>query len=213
MPVAIEDRPTETVREEVIDQLIMNYSHGKLSYDAFERRLDIAMASKNNKEIADLAADLDLNVDKEYQETKQRDFYANVAPNDNENIEHLVNIFGGSDRSGIWTVPKELRSISIFGGSNIDFSEAIFSQLNTTIKVFCLFGGDNIYVPENVNVVSKAFCIFGGVSNKAPSIADRNAPTIIIEGFCIFGGLNIKLKRTIKEKFVAFADSLKNMFN
>lgn len=213
MPVVIEDRPIETVREEVIDQLIMNYSHGKLSYEAFERRLDTAMASQDHKEIAALADDLDLNVDKEYQENKQRDFYANVTPNDNENIEYLVNIFGGSDRSGIWTVPKELRSISIFGGSNIDFSESRFSQKVTTIKVFCLFGGDNIYVPEYVNVVSKAFCVFGGVNNKAPSIADRNAPTIIIEGFCIFGGLNIKLKRTIKEKFVAFADSMKNMFN
>ncbi|MDG1751696.1 MAG: DUF1707 domain-containing protein [Thalassotalea sp.] len=213
MPVVIEDRPIETVREEVIDQLIMNYSHGKLSYDAFERRLDTAMASQDHKEIASLAEDLDLNVDKDYQENKQRDFYANVAPSDNENVEYLVNIFGGSDRSGAWTVPKELRSVSIFGGSNIDFSESRFSQKITTIKVFCLFGGDNIYVPEYVNVVSKAFCIFGGVTNKAPSIADRNAPTIIIEGFCMFGGLDIKLKRTIKEKFVAFADSMKNMFN
>ena len=213
MPVVIEDRPIETVREEVIDQLIMNYSHGKLSYEAFERRLDTAMASQNHKEIAALAVDLDLDVDKDYQENKQRDFYANVSPSNDENIEYLVNIFGGSDRSGIWTVPKELRSISIFGGSNIDFSESKFSQQITTIKVFCLFGGDNIYVPEYVNVVSKAFCVFGGVNNKAPSIADRNAPTIIIEGFCIFGGLNIKLKRTIKEKFVAFADSMKNMFN
>lgn len=215
MPVVIEDRPTETVREEVIDQLIMNYSHGKLSYEAFERRLDIAMASKDNKEIAALAADLDLHVDKEYQETKQRDFYANVSPStsDEDSIDHLINIFGGSNRSGQWTVAKELRSVSIFGGSNIDFSEAKFSYKNTTIKVFCLFGGDEIYVPDYVNVVSKAFCIFGGVSNKAPSIADRNAPTITIEGFCMFGGLNIKLKRTIKEKFVAFADSMKNMFN
>jgi hypothetical protein len=213
MPVVIEDRPIETVREEVIDQLIMNYSHGKLSYDAFERRLDTAMASQDHKEIASLAEDLDLNVDKDYQENKQRDFYANVAPSDNENVEYLVNIFGGSDRSGAWTVPKELRSVSIFGGSNIDFSESRFSQKITTIKVFCLFGGDNIYVPEYVNVVSKAFCVFGGVTNKAPSIADRNAPTIIIEGFCMFGGLDIKLKRTIKEKFVAFADSMKNMFN
>lgn len=213
MAVVIEDRPTETVREEVIDQLIMNYSHGKLSYEAFERRLDKAMESQDNKEIADLAADLELHVDKNYQENKQRDFYANVEPSDTENIEYLVNIFGGSDRSGSWIVPKELRSVSIFGGSTIDFSESKFSHQLTTIKVFCLFGGDSIYVPEYVNVVSKAFSIFGGVSNKAPSIADRNAPTIIVEGFCIFGGLNIKLKRTIKEKFVAFADNMKNMFN
>jgi len=213
MAVVIEDRPIETVREEVIDQLIMNYSHGKLSYEAFERRLDTAMASQDNKEIFELSADLDLPVDNIYQENKHRNFYTNVSPSDNENIEYLINIFGGSDRSGNWAVPKELRSISIFGGSNIDFSESKFAHQLTTIKVFCLFGGDNIYVPEYVNIVSKVFCIFGGVDNKAPSIADRNAPTVVIKGFCIFGGLDIKLKRTIKEKFVAFADNMKNMFN
>ncbi len=213
MPVVIEDRPIESVREQVIDQLIMNYSHGKLSFEAFERRLDLAMASHDNKEIAALAEDLELNVDQEYVESKQKDFYANVAPSTTEDTDYLVSIFGGNNRSGFWTVAKELRAVSIFGGSDIDFSEAQFSHLHTRVKVFCLFGGDNIYIPENVNVVCKAFCIFGGVNNKAPSIADRNAPTIIIEGACIFGGLNIKLKRTIKEKFVAFADNMKKMFS
>lgn len=213
MPVVIEDRPLESVREEVIDQLIMNYSHGKLSFEAFERRLDTAMASDNNIEIAKLAEDLDLEVNKDYVDSKKRDFVPQFAPHDGEDVEHMVNIFGGSDRSGAWSVPKEIRSISIFGGSTIDFSEAIFSQRRTTMKVFCLFGGDDILIPDNINVVSKAFCIFGGVSNKAPSIAERNAPTIIIEGLVVFGGVDIKLKRTIKEKFVAFADSMKNMFH
>ena len=212
MAVVIEDRPTETVREEVIDQLIMNYSHGKLSYEAFERRLDEAMASQDNKEIAALAADLDLTVDKEFVENKKRDFSVNYACEKVDDIDYLVNIFGGSSRSGRWNVAKELRSVSIFGGSDIDFSEAQFSQPNVTVKVFCLFGGDNIYVPENINVVSKAFCIFGGVDNVAPSIANRHAPTLIIEGLVIFGGIDIKIKRTIKEKFVAFADNLKDMF-
>lgn len=103
--------------------------------------------------------------------------------------------------------------MSIFGGCTIDFSEAVFTHQKTKIRVFCLFGGEEIYVPEHVNVVSKAFGIFGGVSNKAPSIADRSAPTIIIEGVAIFGGIDIRLKKTIKEKFVAFADSMRNMFN
>lgn len=213
MPVKIEDRPTEAVRDEVIDQLVMNYSHGKLSFEAFERRLDIAMNSQNNVEISALAEDLDLEVDKDYVENKQRDFEPQFAPHDGDDIDYMVNIFGGSDRSGCWSVAKELRTISVFGGSNIDFSDAVFSQQRTTLKVFCLFGGENIYVPENVNVVSKAFCIFGGVSNKAPSFGHKNAPTIIIEGLVVFGGVDIKLKRTIKEKFVAFADSMKKMFN
>lgn len=212
MPVVIEDRPIEDVRNEVIDQLIMNYSHGKLSYEAFERRLDTAMASQDNKEIAALAEDLDLSVDQAYVDSKRRELDNQYTVDDAEDIEHLVNICGGSDRSGRWTVPKEIRSISIMGGSTIDFSEARFTQPKTTLKVLCFCGGDDIYVPENVNVVSKAFCIFGGLDNKAPSVADRNAPTIIVEGLIIFGGVDIKLKRTVKEKFVAFADSLKRMF-
>ncbi|GAA5140862.1 LiaF domain-containing protein [Thalassotalea piscium] len=213
MPVVIEDRPIENVREEVIDQLIMNYSHGKLSYEAFERRLDTAMASNSNVEIAALAEDLDLAVDPAYVESKRRELSTQYAVGDTKDVDYMVNIFGGSNRSGRWTVAKEIRSISIFGGSDIDFTDAQFGQKEITMKVLCLFGGDNIYVPENVNVVSKAFCIFGGVDNKAPCIADRNSPTIIIEGFAIFGGIDIKVKRTIKEKFVAFADNMKNMFN
>lgn len=213
MSVVIEDRPIESVREEVIDQLIMNYSHGKLSYEAFERRLDTAMASSNNVEIAALAEDLDLAVDPAYVENKRRDFATQYAVGSTEESDHIINIFGGSNRSGRWTVAKQIKSVSIFGGANIDFTDAQFSHPEVRIKVFCLFGGDTIYVPENINVVSKAFCIFGGVDNTAPCIADRNSPTIIIEGCAIFGGINIKVRRTIKEKFVAFADSMKGMFN
>ncbi|SFD50441.1 DUF1707 domain-containing protein [Pseudoalteromonas denitrificans] len=213
MAVVIEDRPTDAVREEVIDQLIMNYSHGKLSQEAFERRLDEAMASQNNKEILGLAADLDLKIDKVFEESKKRDFSVNYSAEKGKDIDYFVSIFGGCDRSGRWVVAKEIRSISIFGGSNIDFSEAEFTHSDVTIKTFCLFGGDNIYVPENVNVVSKVFCILGGVDNSAPSISDRHAPTLTLEGIAIFGGVDIKLKRTIKEKFVSFANNLKNMFS
>ena len=158
MSVKIEDRPTETVREEVIDQLVMNYSHGKLSYEAFERRLDQAMESNSNEVISALAEDLDLVVDKEYVEKKKQDFFFSCDNEETESVEHLVNIFGGSNRSGAWKVAKEIRSVSIFGGSSIDFSDVKFSKKEVKVKVFCLFGGDNIYVPEHVNVISKASC-------------------------------------------------------
>jgi hypothetical protein len=217
MAVVIEDRPTEAVRDEVIDQLIMNYSHGKLSYEAFERRLDKAMASQNNAEINALAEDLDLAVDKVFVENKKRDFApshsTDFTNDDVDESDYLVNIFGGSNRSGQWSTAREIYSISVFGGSNIDFSEANFCHPVTTMKVFCLFGGDDIFIPEDINVVSKVFCIFGGVDNTAPSITNRQAPTLVIEGFVIFGGIDIKIKRSVKEKFVAFADHLKNLFN
>ena len=48
MTVILEDRPIEQVREETIDQLIFNYSHGVISAEAFERRLDQAMNSNTH---------------------------------------------------------------------------------------------------------------------------------------------------------------------
>jgi hypothetical protein len=213
MPVILEDRPIKKVREEVIDQLIFNYSHGEISNEAFERRLDQAMASQVHQEIVDLVADLELKADAGYSEQKDTQFNVNYGADNAEERDTIVNIFGGANRCGRWTVPKEIRIFSIFGGSSIDFTDAIFHTPNVTIKILCVFGGEEIYVPENVNIVSKAFCILGGIDNSAPSIADRQAPTITLEGLVLFGGVDISIKRTIKEKFVAFANKFKTMID
>lgn len=214
MPVTLTDRPIEAVRDEVIDQLIFNYSHGVISADAFERRLDDAMKSQSHHEIVKLVEDLDLKVDANYDSQKDRQFNVNYAsPNEVDDTEKVISIMGGSDRKGRWAVPKNIKVYSIMGGSDIDFTDAVFQTPNVTVEVFCLFGGNNFYVPEDVNVISRVFCIAGGLDNKAPSIANRQAPTITIEGIVMFGGIDIKVKRTIKEKFVAFANELKTMFN
>ncbi|RHW75087.1 DUF1707 domain-containing protein [Colwellia sp. RSH04] len=213
MSVILEDRPVETVRSEVIDQLIMNYSHGELSYQAFERRLDQAMEFQCNKELKELTQDLPLAVDKAFVESKKQDMTPNFRQEETEDVDYMINIFSGSTRSGAFKLPKELRYFSIFSGTEIDLTHAQFCQDIVRIKIFSLFSGDNIYVPENVNVISKAFCIFGSIDNEVATNANTNAPTIIIEGLSIFSGVDIEIKRSMKEKFVEFADSLKKMFS
>ena len=71
------------------------------------------------------------------------------------------------------------------------------------------------HIPENVNVVSKAFCIFGGIDYQTATQVNPHivTPTITIEGICIFSGIDIKVKRTIKERLVEMADSLKKLFS
>lgn len=215
MTVKLEDRPIETVRSEVIDQLIMNYSHGELSYEAFERRLDQAMELKCHKALIELSEDLPLTVDKAFVESKKEGLAPNIVQGDTEDVEYMVNVFSGNKRGGIWTVPKEIRSFSVFSGSDIDLTDAKFTQNELRIKVFCLFSGNNIYIPENVNVVSKAFCIFGGIDYQTATQVNPNniTPTIIVEGVCIFSGIDIKVRRSIKERFVEMADSFKKMFS
>ena len=215
MSVILEDRPTETVRSEVIDQLIMNYSHGELSYDAFERRLDQAMELHGNKALVALTVDLPLAVDKAFVESKKQDLAPNFVQGEAEEVEYMINIFSGSNRGGAWKVPKEIRVFSLFSGCDIDLTHAQFSQGELRIKIFSLFSGNDIYVPENVNVVSKAFCIFAGVDNDTNTQVNLNiaTPTIIIEGIAIFSGIDIEMKRSMKEKLVDMADSLKRMFS
>jgi len=213
MSVNIEDRPLEVVREEVVDQLIMNYSHGELSYTAFERRLDQAMECQSTVELKKLTEDLKLTIDKSYVDSKKQEMGINFTVGETEESDSIVNIFSGSERSGAWKVAKKIYSLSVFSGSDIDFTEAQFTHPVVNVKIFSLFSGNNIYVPENINIVTKAFCIFGAIDNKAPSNADRHAPTIIIEGFALFSGIDIKVRRTLKEHFVNFADNLKKMFS
>lgn len=213
MPVKLEDRPIEQVKEEVIDVLVHNYSHGIISSEAFERRLDTVIETSKHQEMVDQISDLQPVPDDTLRKQKEEQFAVNYSNTQAFPSETMVNVLGDSDRSGIWTVPKELKVFTILGGSTIDFTNARFSGPNVTIKMFSLLGSDKIFVPENINIVSKAFCILGCVKNKAPSIASSQAPTVTIEGVVILADLSIKIKTTVKESFVAFANQMKAMIN
>ncbi|MEL0646510.1 LiaF domain-containing protein [Pseudoalteromonas agarivorans] len=210
MSVKIEDRPIEHVREQVIDQLIYNYSHGVISVEAFERRLDEAMDASSNEALMDLVEDLTLNTDNQYKAHKHTQFSPNYSAQQNSDDDFtLRSILGSNERSGQWVVPKNIYLHNYMGSVVLDFTDAIFTHQNVTIHVNCIFGSDEIYVPEHINVVSKMFCTLSSFENKSVSLNKRQGPTIHIEGKAILGSVEVKVKRTIKEKFISFANELK----
>jgi hypothetical protein len=216
MPVVPQDRPINVLREETIDQLIVNYGHGELSLAAFERRLDEALDTQSHDRLLELTKDLDLRVDKQYAEQKRAELGIRVDSGDGREdageVEHIINIFGGSNRGGQWDVPSRIRLLCLFGGADLDFSEARFTSQTTRITMLCVFGRVDVRVREGVRTVSKAVCIFGGVDNRGPSTADRDAPTIVLQGLVLFGGADIKIKKTAKERWLELADTVKQMF-
>ncbi len=80
MPVTPHDRPIDALREETVDQLIMNYGHGKLSREAFERRLDEALDTKTHERLLELTKDLDLKIDRQYASQKKAELGIRVEP-------------------------------------------------------------------------------------------------------------------------------------
>jgi len=213
MPVVPEDRPIETLRKEVIDQLVMNYSHGELSLEAFERRLDDAMETSDHQVLVELTADLDLKVDQDFVDNKNNQMGINYVPGDSKDVEHIFQIFSSEERNGAWRLPKEIQVSSVFSSVDIDLTEAEFSNPEVLITVYNIFSGLDIFVPENINVQTRVFSIFGSTDNSANSIANPNAPTVIVEGFSLFSGIDVKIKRTMKEHFIIFADKLKSLLS
>lgn len=209
--VKIEDRPFDQVREEAIDQLIMNYSHGVLSAEAFERRLDIATEATSHQQLVDVVADLTLVPDKHYQQQRERTFAPQYQSGNDTRHENIINVLSSNQHNGQWLVPAEIRIINVMGSVELDFSEAIFQHQEIVIRVNNWLGSLDIQVPEQINVVSKMFNIVGSTSNRAPSNRGRQAPKIVIEGYSILGSLDVKLKRTIKEKFNSFANQLREV--
>lgn len=215
MPVTPIDKPLDALRDETVDQLIMNYGHGALSLEAFQRRLDEAFDARDQQTLVGLTADLDLKVDSSYVASKREELdyrYAAADEPEHGDVEYIVDVFGGSDRGGAWSVPPELRVFAVFGGSNIDFTEARFTERTTRVRLFCLFGGVDIFVPEGINTTVKVFSIFGGMSNKSPNVRRPDAPRLIVEGLILFGGGDVKTRKTFKERLLEFADGMRAMF-
>lgn len=99
-------------------------------------------------------------------------------------------IFSGHDISYDGEVFEGADLVSVFGNVQCDLRNAVFEK-DCAIRVNTLFGGVDIFVPENVKVKVSTSSIFGGVDNKAKRTGD-NAVTLYITGVCIFGGVDIQ---------------------
>lgn len=212
MPVDPLDKPISKLREETIDQLILNYSHGELSLEAFERRLDQALDAKANDVLVSLTADLDLVVDPEFKERKKRELGMMTGPHDAAGNIKIVSIFGNSKREGVWNVPREVQVFTLFGNTTLDFSEARLASMTTRIDVSCVFGSTICDIPEDFKVVSNVACILGGVKNNSPSPHGVDVPTIVLDGFVLLGDIKIRSKKTFREKLLKFAETVRALF-
>lgn len=80
---------------------------------------------------------------------------------------------------------------AVFGGVECDLTKALISS-DKVINATAVFGGIDIFVPDNVKVKIKSTSIFGGVTDKKAHYTKEDAHTIYINASCIFGGVDIK---------------------
>jgi predicted membrane protein len=80
---------------------------------------------------------------------------------------------------------------AIFGGVTLDLRGAIIDE-NIIINTTSIFGGIDIYAPDNVKVKVISTSFFGGVGNKVRRQTKEGCPIIYLNATCMFGGVDIK---------------------
>ena len=117
-----------------------------------------------------------------------------------KNDEDLIAIFSGSDR--VYSNKEEFTGASltaVFGGVELDLRKATVKK-DACIKAFCVFGGIDIKVPEDVDVKVKSGFVFGGISDDRKDTTKKGKNTIYIDAAGGFGGISIEDDSTKRKK-------------
>lgn len=89
----------------------------------------------------------------------------------------------------IQEIKSDFKVTSIFGGVELDLRDVTLKE-DLMIDCFCLFGGVDIRLPENVKLEISGTPIFGGIENKYRNKEDSKV-TIYVNHVTIFGGMDL----------------------
>ncbi len=129
-----------------------------------------------------------------YMRKKKR--YHNRTVTDAGDDLQAVHIFSGGTRVVQSEQFRGGEVVCIFGGADIHFRDTKLAPGPNVLHVSSLFGGCEIFVPNDWTVRSEATAIFAGFSDKR-YLADKDISadeqkTLIIKGFLLFSGLEVK---------------------
>lgn len=116
---------------------------------------------------------------------------SNSLVNDKKKIQ-IDSIFSGSNQVVSSKDIESLEVFALFGGVQLDMREAGFSPNLKPIDLTAVFGGIEITVPSNCQVIVKGSPIFGGIENRTQNSNLEENYEIILDCTAVFGGIEIK---------------------
>lgn len=177
----------EELRDETIKRLEYGYSHGEISLDELEKRIEIAVNTSIEEDLKPLV--LDLKSEPEVKPTFQE-----------KPEETIMSVLSSVQRKGRWT-PARANKIFVFMGSvELDFSEAELNPGVTDFEFFTVMGGIEVRVPEGINVELSGLPLLAGIENKLSHSQYPGNPTIKLHGTAFMSGVEIKPPKKKKRK-------------
>ncbi|MGK5549265.1 DUF1707 SHOCT-like domain-containing protein [Streptomyces sp. URMC 127] len=187
-------RASDADRDRFADILRDALAHGRITAEEHSERIGAVYRAKTLAELEPLVSDLP-EAGRAGPAAPARPYETPAHTLSAAPAENLVAVFGGAVRKGRWRVSRRTNAFALFGGIEIDLTEALFEQREIVINATAIFGGVEIRVPENVTLRSTGTGIFGGFDVKTVEAPDPDAPVVSLTGFAVFGGVDAKPKR------------------
>jgi hypothetical protein len=108
--------------------------------------------------------------------------------------ETIMAIMSGAVRKGAWEPAELVQVISIMGGVELDFRDAVMFDGVTELEIRTIMGGVKVIVPDDIDVETEGMGIMGGFEHFGHTTGDEDAPLLRITGFAIMGGVEVKLR-------------------
>ncbi|WP_217197284.1 DUF1707 SHOCT-like domain-containing protein [Streptomyces buecherae] len=193
-------RASDADRDRVADILREALAEGRLTAEEHAERIGGVYEAKTRGELAPFVRDLPTagtaaDPDGARAARPASASTPTLPPPRNSLTDNLIAVFGGAGRRGRWRVGRKTNAFALFGGVEIDLTEAVFEQQEIVIQATAIFGGVEIRVPENVTLRSAGTGIFGGFDVADTEAEDPAAPVVVVSGFAVFGGVEAKPKR------------------
>jgi predicted membrane protein len=81
---------------------------------------------------------------------------------------------------------------AILGGCKLDLHQAAIKSGEAVLEVFAMWGGIEIWVPREWNIVIQGTPIMGAFEDKTDGTRAEGAPRLVVRGAVIMGGVEIK---------------------
>lgn len=164
-------------RETTVATLQAACTQGRLTLEELTTRLELALGATTFGELDGLTEDL-----------PGRPVFSGTPR------RWIVEIFGGGMYRGRWRVGREVRMVSIFAATALDLREAVLSEPGLTVRVFALFAGPKVIVPDHADVQLAGAAVFGSHRLRVSTVPIDGSPTIKILAYTLFGDVLVRDK-------------------
>jgi hypothetical protein len=184
-------RASDADRDQAAAVLNNAMAEGRLTVDEHSERLDAVYAAKTHADIVPLLDDLPGHGTAVAPVPRP----GAVAPSGP--VNRILAILSGASRKGAWHVEPVMDIVTVLGGVELDFREAVLPGQEVNLTVTCVLGGVEITVPPEMRVIDSGSSVLGGreITGDSPESARPDAPVLRISGTCVLGGIEVKRKR------------------